>query len=76
MLFYRCDKCQKEIPYNAAIYRIKTIAEIYDDNDGAHYWRASRETRYFDVCYECARDVMQLVVDQFIKVEGAEKDND
>ena len=74
MLFYRCDKCQKEIPYNnATLYRIKTIAEIYDDNDGAHNWRKSRETRYFDVCYDCAIDVMQLVVDQFVKVEGAEE---
>ena len=73
MIFYRCDNCNKELSKDDSLYRIKMVAEIYDDDNGAHYWRASRETIFFDVCYECARNLMEKFVNQFIK-EGEENE--
>lgn len=70
MIFYRCDKCKKELTNQSLLYRIRIIAEIYDED----HWRPSRETVYFDVCYKCAKSIMDKFIDQFEKEGDVDED--
>lgn len=72
MTIYRCDKCKKDIPYEDPRYRIKMEAEIYDDC--MNNWRPSRKTVYYDVCYNCAVDIMTKFVNDF-EMEGYYDEN-
>ena len=65
MIIYKCDKCKKEVPSRTDLYYIRAVSEVYDDREGAHYWKVSNKTKYFEVCKECEENLLWLFTKQF-----------
>lgn len=77
MIVYRCDKCGKEFEKRSDVFRIHIEKEVYDDSERAHYYHCDGKTAYFDVCDECASDLMMNFIETIRgtcqKEEGAEE---
>ena len=69
MTIYRCDKCKKEVTDITDIYGIRVLTEKNEYVDESLVWCPHRQTMRFDVCDECARNILQTFVNQF-KEEG------
>lgn len=63
MIIYRCDKCGKDFPKRSDVFRIRIEKEVYDDSEGAHYYRDAGKTAFFDVCDACASDIMMNFIE-------------
>ncbi len=73
MTIYRCDKCKKEVPSITDLYRIKAMTEMCEYDGDTPVWYPYRKTTYYDICNECAKNILQTFVDQF-EEEGAKDD--
>lgn len=69
MVIYKCDKCGKELGLRKDLYRISAESEKYDDSEGWHCLRSRRHTKYWEVCDECEKSIMNLVIKQFDNTE-------